>query len=107
MKAAGMAEVEATSAEGMRLQRAASAVGAASQGDTSIHALIGNSVGSGAAPYLATAAFSLAMTSATALVMVTRATTLLGIARNTPTATTPLSAATIRMPARRIDGGLS
>ena len=101
-----MGVVEATSAEGMRSQPGASAMGVPSQVGTSIHALIGNSGDSGAVPYSASAAFSLATTSVTALVTVTQATTLPGIARSTLTATTQPWAAIIRILARRINGCL-
>ncbi len=63
-----------------------------------------------AAPYSASATFFLATISVTVSVTVTQATTLLGIARSTLTATTLPWAATIRIririPVRRINGGL-
>jgi hypothetical protein len=93
---------------GMRSEAGTSAQGIRSQVGTSIRASIGNSVDSGAAPYSASAAFFLATTSVTVSVTVTRATTLLGIARSTLTATTLPWAATIRIRilVRRINGGL-
>jgi hypothetical protein len=78
----------ATSAEGMRSQAGTSALGAPSWVGISIPALIGNSVDSGAAPYSASAAYSLATTSDSVSVSDTQATTLPGIARSTLTATT-------------------
>ena len=81
-------------------------MGAPSQVDTSIHALIGNSVDSGAAPYSASAAYSLATTSDSVSVSDTQATTLPGTARSTLMATTLPWAATIRILARRINAVL-
>ena len=78
----------ATSAEDMRSQAGTSALGAPSWVGISIPALIGNSVDSGAAPYSASAAYSLATTSDSVSVSDTQATTLPGIARSTLTATT-------------------
>ena len=101
-----MGVVEATSAEGMRSQAGTSAEGVPSQVGTSIRASIGNSVDSGAAPYSALVALSLATTSVTVSVTLTQATTLPGIARSTLTATTPPWAATTRILARLINGGL-
>ena len=100
-----MGEV-ATSAEGMRSEAGTSAQGIRSQVGTSIRASIGNLVDSGAAPYSASAAFFLATTLVMVSVSVIRATTLLGIARSTLTAITLPWAATIRILARRINGGL-
>ena len=102
-----MGVVEAASPEGMRSQAGTSAMGVPLQAGTSIRALIGNSVDSGAAPYSVSAAFFLVMTSVMVSATVTRVTTLLGIARSTPTAITPPWVATFRILGQRINRSLA
>jgi hypothetical protein len=94
--------VAVTSPEGTSSQPVASAIGMRLQVGTSI----GDSVDSGAAPYSGLAAFFLVMTSVMVSATVTRVTTLLGIARSTPTAITPPWVATFRILGQRINRSL-
>ena len=96
---------EGISPAGTSAEACASGVGVPSRVGTSIRASIGNSVDSGAAPYSASAALFLVSTLVTVSVMVTRDTTLPGIARSILTVMTLLWAATIRILARRANGG--